>query len=330
MNKAFEKVMIAQGVIKDRDSCKGMDCYNANADICRTDGCGIRRLVDKGIGETFFEWAGKSNKQDTAYLKDRHGQNAGFVEVVTDLTQIMRVSRYTENEVHRLEDNLKLLAGGNLDFDMNIADADEYTAEVAKQFKAIVQSLAEVKTAVGILISDAAGMTDAAVSGNLQSRADVTKHGGEFAKIMAGFNKTLDAVIAPISEASAVLQEMAKGNLQIAMEGDYHGDHAAIKEAMNETLENMRSYVSEISGVLAEISGGNLNLAITADYKGDFVEIKNSLNNIITSLNRWHRDPDRCPTEASPWPRALRSRQAPSKSSRHPSRISHPRPNRTR
>ena len=286
MNKAFEKVMIDQRVIKDRDSSYGMDCYNANADICQTEGCGIRRLVDKGIGETFFEWAGKSNKQDTAYLKNRKGENVGFVEVVTDLTQIMRVSRYTESEIHRLEENLKLLAGGNLSFDMNIAEGDEYTAEVSKQFKAIGENLAAVKQAVGTLITDAAGMTEAAVGGNLKNRADITKHGGEFARIMEGFNQTLDAVIAPINEASEVLQEMAKGNLQITMEGDYRGDHAAIKKAMNETLGNMRSYVSEISNVLAEIGNGNLNLAITADYKGDFVEIKDSLNNIIQSLSQ--------------------------------------------
>ena len=286
MNKAFEKVMINQGVIKDRESAKGMDCYNANADICRTDGCGIRRLVDKGIGETFFEWAGKSNKQDTAYLVDRHGQKVGFVEVVTDLTQIMRVSRYTEAEVHRLEENLKLLATGNLNFDMKIGEGDEYTAEVSQQFKAIGQSLAEVKKAVGVLITDASGLAEAAVSGALETRADVTKHGGEFAKIIEGFNTTLDAVIEPINEASAVLQEMARGNLQVTMDGSYRGDHAAIKTAMNETIGNIRSYVNEISEVLAEISEGNLNLAITADYKGDFVAIKDSLNNIITSLGQ--------------------------------------------
>ena len=154
MNKAFEKVMIEQGVIRDRESAKGMDCYNANADICKTDGCGIRRLVDKGIGETFFEWAGKSNKQDTAYLKNRFGDNVGFVEVVTDLTQIIRVSRYTETEVHRLEENLKLLAAGSLDFNLAIEEGDEYTEEVSRQFLAIGQSLADVKKAVGTLITD--------------------------------------------------------------------------------------------------------------------------------------------------------------------------------
>ncbi|HWQ78611.1 MAG TPA: methyl-accepting chemotaxis protein [Anaerovoracaceae bacterium] len=242
--------------------------------------------MDKGIGETFFDWEKYHKKQATAYLKDRRGENAGFVEVVTDLTGITTVSRYTENEVHRLGKNLRLLADGNLDFDIDIAEADEYTAEVAEQFRSIGQSITEVKQAVGGLISDAAAMTEAAVRGNLQNRADTSKHGGGFAKVMEGFNRTLDAVIEPINEASAVLQEMARGNLQISMEGDYQGDHAAIKTALNETIRNIRSYVGEISEVLAEIGGGNLNLAITADYRGDFVAIKNSLNDIIGSLSR--------------------------------------------
>lgn len=285
-NTAFEQVMVDQGVVRNRDEAYGMDCYNADATICRTEGCGIRSLLERGIGETYFDWAGKSQKQDTAFLRDRNGVNIGFVEVVTDLTGIIRVAEYTKNEVKRLETNLKMLSDGNLDFDMNIAASDEYTEDVMKQFTGIGESLALVKKAVGILIGDAEAMTAAAVGGDLKNRADLTRHGGEFAKVMGGFNKTLDAVIAPIEEASSVLQEMAKGNLHVMMNGNYKGDHAEIKKAMNETLENLLTYINEISNVLSEIAEGNLELSITADYRGDFVEIKNSLNNILSSLGQ--------------------------------------------
>ena len=284
-NTAFEKVMVEQGVVKNREEAYGMDCWHAGANICNTEGCGIKRLVEKGEGETFFEWGGKSNKQDTAYLKDRKGQNIGFVEVVTDLTGIIRVSNYTKTEVHRLENNLKLLSGGNLDFDLNIAEADEYTGEVSQQFTAIGQSIAEVKKALSNLTQDAEKMTTAAVEGNLSNRADVTRHGGEFAKIMEGFNKTLDAVIEPIQEASAVLTEMARGNLHINMKGSYQGDHQEIKNAMNETIQNLVTYVEEISDTLASVAEGDLDLEVTTDFRGDFVEIKNSLNNIVSSLS---------------------------------------------
>ena len=129
-------------------------------------------------------------------------------------------------------------------------------------------------------------LSAAAVEGKLSTRGDADKFEGVYANTIRGFNDTLDAVIAPIKEAADILQEMAKGNLQIVMEGDYRGDHAMIKSAMNETIKNLRSYISEISSVLEAIGEGNLNVAITAEYKGDFVEIKDSLNSIVTSLSR--------------------------------------------
>ena len=61
-----------------------------------------------------------------------------------------------------------------------------------------------------------------------------------------------------------MLQEVARGNLQISMSGDYCGDHAAVKLALNETGENLRSYIHEIAFVLTEIGAGNLNIAITS------------------------------------------------------------------
>ena len=136
------------------------------------------------------------------------------------------------------------------------------------------------------LVDETTMLSKAAVEGRLSTRGDAAKFNGEYAKVIKGINETLNAVIEPISEASAVLQEMANGNLQIIMEGNYLGDHAEIKTALNETIQNIRSYVSEISEVLAEIGEGNLNLAITANHKGDFVAIKDSLNSIISSLSQ--------------------------------------------
>lgn len=117
MNKSFENLMINQGVIRDRKSGYGLACSHAGANICNTEKCGIKQL-HKGKSESFFEWCGMSNKQDTSYLKNKNGENVGYVEVVTDLTPIIRVSDYTKGEVKRLEGNLKLLACGNTNFDL--------------------------------------------------------------------------------------------------------------------------------------------------------------------------------------------------------------------
>jgi methyl-accepting chemotaxis protein len=135
------------------------------------------------------------------------------------------------------------------------------------------------------LVDETAMLSESAVEGKLSTRGQADKFKGEFAQIIEGINTTLDAVIEPVSEAAEVLEQIAKGNLQVKVRGDYRGDHAMIKGALNSTIDNLQSYISEISYVLTQIGEGNLELSIDSEYKGDFVEIKNSLNSILSSLS---------------------------------------------
>lgn len=149
----------------------------------------------------------------------------------------------------------------------------------------LVPTLIGMMENIKALVDETSMLSQAAVEGQLSIRGDVDQFEGEFAKVVVGINHTLDVVIAPISEAAAVLEAMEKGNLGVLVTGDYKGDHALIKNALNRTLENLRSYITEITNVLKEIGDGNLDLAVTAHYTGDFVAIKDSLNNIISSLS---------------------------------------------
>ena len=105
------------------------------------------------------------------------------------------------------------------------------------------------------LIEETRILSENAVKGNLSARGDAAKFSGEYGNVINGINSTLDAIVEPIQEASFVLKEVAKGNLQIKMNGDYNGGHAEIKNALNETIENLQSYVGEISRVLADMGG---------------------------------------------------------------------------
>ncbi|AFA48339.1 methyl-accepting chemotaxis protein [Acetobacterium woodii] len=285
MNKSFEAMMVNNHVIKDRAAGLGMDCYHADANICQTEGCGIRRLVDHGLSDSYFDWFGRNYRQDTAYLKDSKGENVGFVEVVTDLTPLIRVSDFTKNEVNRLANNLLHLAAGDLHFDLEISEADEYTSEVRAQFNEIRNSLEEVKSSVENLVTDTSMLVQAGVDGQLEIRAEVAKHQGDFAKIVDGVNATLDAVVAPVQEASSVLKELSLGNLTTGMIGNYNGDYAIIKESMNQTVTFLKRYVDEITLTLEAVGQGNLNQQISTEYLGDFLAIKMALNDITSTLS---------------------------------------------
>jgi len=52
-------------------------------------------------------------------------------------------------------------------------------------------------------------LSKAAVEGKLATRADASKHQGDFRKIVQGVDDCLDAVIKPVQEAGAVLKKIA-------------------------------------------------------------------------------------------------------------------------
>ncbi|HMM30604.1 MAG TPA: methyl-accepting chemotaxis protein [Clostridia bacterium] len=160
-------------------------------------------------------------------------------------------------------------------------DAKRFSGE----FLGMVQNLNDVRASLNLLLDDSGMLVEAAVNGQLSTRADVARHKGSYRKIIEGVNSTLDAVIAPIREAADVLSSVAEGNLNVAVTSDFAGDYAIIKHALNGTVDALNGYITEIAEVLGEMSQGNLDVAITSDYKGDFAALKTAINNIIEALN---------------------------------------------
>ena len=189
------------------------------------------------------------------------------------------LTRSINKPLHLASEQLTKIATGK---DLETLDTNQFSGE----FIEMAQNLNNVKDSLNLLLSDTGSLVSAAISGDLSARADASKHLGGYKKVVEGVNNTLDAMLAPITEANTVLGEMQKGNLDINMTGDYKGDHANIKDTMNDTINTIKGYISEISSVLKEMSDGNLAVKITSDYRGDFIELKDSINTIIKSFNR--------------------------------------------
>ena len=188
------------------------------------------------------------------------------------------ISRSISKPVRHLNRVAKQLAVG----DTNIQRTSYQSKDEVGQ---LLDSFRDILSAIQTLVSDTNMLTEAAVAGQLSTRADADKHQGDYKRIVEGINNTLDAVIEPVNEASTVLEELAKGNLDAKVTGDYRGDHAVIKHALNGSMNTISGYIHEISDVLGEIAQGNLNVGITEEYVGDFIKLKESINNIIASLN---------------------------------------------
>lgn len=149
----------------------------------------------------------------------------------------------------------------------------------------LAQSINAVRASLYLMLDDAHHLVEAAVQGKLSTRADASKHLGGYRQIIEGINNTLDSVIEPINEATAVLAEMQKGNLNVNVNGDYQGDHAQIKNAMNDTVNTIKGYINEIAIILKKMSDGDLTVSIVSEYRGDFTALKESINRIAKAFN---------------------------------------------
>jgi methyl-accepting chemotaxis protein len=128
-------------------------------------------------------------------------------------------------------------------------------------FNAIKNNLNTCIEAVNRLVADAGTLVDAAVGGKLSTRADASKHQGDFRKVVEGVNQTLDAVLAPINEAASVLERLAQRDLRARVTGQYQGDHAKIKESLNATGEALHEALAQVASAVEQVSSASTQIA---------------------------------------------------------------------
>jgi len=133
------------------------------------------------------------------------------------------------------------------------------------------------------LVSDVERLSEGAIEGKLSVRADASKHNGEFRKVIQGVNDTLDAVIAPMQEAGAVLRKIADGNLASRLSGDYKGDHAAIKNDINTMAEKLSSSMSEIGQSAQMLASSSEELTAVSHQMSANAEETATQSNVVSA-----------------------------------------------
>lgn len=148
------------------------------------------------------------------------------------------------------------LSTGNLNIDIDITSKDEI-GTLAGSFNKMKDTIIEVIEEIKI-------MSKNAIEGDLSFRGNKSNFSGDFQIIIDGINQTLDAVVEPIKESSAVLGEMSKANLQVAVVGNYKGDHAVIKDSINNTLNAFNEVLSNINDASDQVATGSKQVSASS------------------------------------------------------------------
>jgi len=259
---------------RTRQQVEGMKCYDhfRTAD-CKTDRCACARAMATGqMVNSETEAHPGSSTLEIAYagvpLRDGTGKVVGAYEFVIDQTEVKKaatrakkIAAYQSNETQALTDALGKLAQGNLEFTAKAAAGDADTGEVQATFETLSTAVNQCGAAVRSLLTEADGLCRAAVDGKLKTRADASRHQGDFRKIVQGVNETLDAVLTPIEEAAGVLEKLADADLRARVAGSYQGDHAKIKDSVNRMATALHDALSQVAEATEQVSAASSQIA---------------------------------------------------------------------
>jgi methyl-accepting chemotaxis protein len=157
--------------------------------------------------------------------------------------------------------------------------------------QASIASYSRVREVVAQLVAETTTLAAAGRDGHLSTRGNAEAFHGSYRDLVQGFNDTLDAVIDPVNEATAVLEKVAARDLTVRVEGQYKGDHARIKEALNKAVADLAEALAEVStaseqvaSASSQISNGAQGLAQGASEQASTIEEVSSSLHEMTSM----------------------------------------------
>ncbi len=146
-------------------------------------------------------------------------------------------------------------------------------------FNAIKENLNQCIDAVNLLIADSRLLANAAVEGQLATRADATRHQGDFRKIVEGVNNTLDSVIGPLNVAAMYVDRIAQGDMPELITENYNGDFNNIKQNLNSLIKAFNEIITKAKMV----AQGDLTITLAKRSEND--ELMAALSNMVVRLS---------------------------------------------
>jgi methyl-accepting chemotaxis protein len=199
--------------------------------------------------------------------------------VVTDLAHLTKVatnlvngdlSQIAQIQTRPLELKTKDEMG-NLARDFN---------QMIAQLKEAGDACAKIGETVKSQIADVNMLVQATIQGKLSTRADASKHQGEFRKIVQGINDTLDAVIGPLRIAAEYFEHIGDEELPPKITASYHGEFNRIKNNINQMLDSF----NETRRTMKQAVKGDLTTVVKSRAEND--RTRNAFGQMLDNLRQ--------------------------------------------
>jgi methyl-accepting chemotaxis protein len=170
-------------------------------------------------------------------------------------------------------------------------DFDAPLEKFPGQKEAINEVIEQVRSNLKALNEDAQTLAEAAREGRVSVRADANRHPGDYRKIVAGMNETLDMIVDPISTAKVAAEtintaakEIAQGNSDLSRRTE---DQAANLEKTTASMDELSSTVKQNADNASEANQLAISASEVAQKGGQMVsEVVHTMSAINESARK--------------------------------------------
>jgi methyl-accepting chemotaxis protein len=278
VNKSVENLLG-----KSKANMVGIDCGQVwNAPICNTKDCGIECLK-RGTPETIFNAGEFTFRVEASYLTDSSGHNIGHIEVVNDITQLMK----KQNQETELVENIQGMSSSFILQTKGIVSDSQYIAQGSTEQAAAVQQLSSTINEIAGKTKENAEMAEKAAELSSAIKVKAEKGSHQMDELMASVKEITDAS-AKIEKVIKVIDDIAFQTNILALNAAVEAARAgAAGKGFAVVAEEVRNLASK-SAEAAKNTGGLIENSVQKANHGMTiaVETASSLKEIVSGINQ--------------------------------------------
>ncbi|PKL58910.1 MAG: hypothetical protein CVV33_10020, partial [Methanomicrobiales archaeon HGW-Methanomicrobiales-4] len=181
----------------------------------------------------------------------------GIIKVRSqEVTASQHQYEYLLNNIQVIAEGLVRLEKGDTGFTFKVPDGDQSTHEAHQKCVAVGVSIQGVKGAIETLNHDISTVSERVVAGNLDQQIDLSLYSGDYRKIVASLNQTLQSVEVPLRESMRVAIQYAAYDFGARFDPSIRiaGDWVSFKQAFDTIGMQINDAFGSINREVMELS----------------------------------------------------------------------------